>query len=309
MKSKTLTAFTMAFAGALCLPPRPGEARTVNLACSATKTITNAVRSLSPGDTLRVSGACTERVVIPEGVHEVTIDGQGTASVTSPTVDQAAITIRGTGITLTGFTVSGGSEGILVHRNGMATITNNLIIGNRVGIALNQSSSARIADNTVQNSTTSGVSISENASARIGFISFQSGVPGGVGSNTIQNNAGNGISVSRSANAIILGNVIKGNGGDGVNVFRQGQADISSNIIETNSGDGVSVSGTSSVNLGEDTGTAIDEAANTTAAGQENGGFGVNCQLNSSMNGRLGSLTGLGGATSVGGSCNNSLIP
>ena len=309
MNSKIFKTATLALAGAWCLLPSRGEARTVNLACSATKTISNAVTSLSPGDVLRVSGNCVERVVIPEGVHGVTVDGQGTATITSPALDQAAVTIRGTGITLIGFTISGGSEGILVHRNGMATITNNTVTGNRTGIALNQSSSARIADNTVQNSTGTGINVAENASARIGFISFQSGVPGGVGSNTIQNNAGNGISVNRSANAIVLGNLIKGNGGDGVNVFRQGQADISSNIIETNGGDGIGVSGTSSVNLGEDTGDAIDEAPNTTSAGQENSGFGINCQLNSSMNGRLGSLTGTLGATSVGGSCANSLIP
>lgn len=86
--------------------------------------------------------------------------------------------------------------------------------------------------------------MAENASARIGFFSFQAGVPGGAGSNTIQNNGGDGVTVWKSANVIILGNIIKGNSRDGVRVARGSQADISSNIIEANGGDGINVSGT-----------------------------------------------------------------
>jgi nitrous oxidase accessory protein NosD len=285
------------------------EAASRKLNCGGNRTISAAINRLDPGDVLNVSGICSENLVIPENVHDVTINGSGTATINSPDPSRAAVTIRGTGITISGFTIMGGLEGILVHRNGVATITDNLITSNRIGIGLNQASSARIANNTIQNSISSGISVAENASVRVGFISFQPGVPGGVGSNTIQNNGSDGVIVSRSANAIILGNLIKGNARDGVRVHSHGQADIASNIIEVNGGNGINVSGTSAVNLGQDSGTAIEEAANSTSAGQANAGVGISCQFNSSMNGRLGTLHGVGGATTVGSSCSNSVIP
>jgi hypothetical protein len=63
-------------------------------------------------------------------------------------------------------------------------------------------------------------------------------------------------------------------------IHSHGQAGIASNIIGTNSGNGINVSG------GQDSGTAIEAAANWSSAGQENAGVEINCQLNSSMNGR-----------------------
>jgi hypothetical protein len=64
------------------------------------------------------------------------------------------------------------------------------------------------------------------------------------------------------------------------------------------------------VNLRQDSGTAIAEAANSSSVGQENTGVGNKLpQLNLSMNGRLGTLNGVGGPTTVGPSCSNSLIP
>lgn len=79
-------------------------------------------------DTLRVTGTCVERVIIREQIHVIIIEGQGVASIISPATAEATLVIRGTGITVNGFTVSGGSEGILVQRNGTATITNNTIL-------------------------------------------------------------------------------------------------------------------------------------------------------------------------------------
>ena len=46
------------------------------LACGGQRRISEALARLKPGDTLSVSGACNENVVIPEHVVNVTLDGR-----------------------------------------------------------------------------------------------------------------------------------------------------------------------------------------------------------------------------------------
>ena len=57
------------------------ESASDQLACGSQRTISEVLRQLNPGDTLLVSGACNENVVIPEEVVNVTLDGQGTATI------------------------------------------------------------------------------------------------------------------------------------------------------------------------------------------------------------------------------------
>jgi hypothetical protein len=76
----------------------------------------------------------------------------------------------------------------------------------------------------------------------------------------------------------------------------------------SNSGNGILAVGNSTVNLGSDTGSALDELPNT--SGAPNSGFGIRCSINSSADGRLGTLNGSKGAknfTDAG--CVDSLIP
>ncbi len=51
-----------------------------SLTCGG-QTISAALRTLPPGDTLFVSGTCTENLVIAEQVVNVILDGQGTATI------------------------------------------------------------------------------------------------------------------------------------------------------------------------------------------------------------------------------------
>ncbi|MBI4527726.1 MAG: right-handed parallel beta-helix repeat-containing protein [Deltaproteobacteria bacterium] len=288
------------------LLPSVGEATTFKLTCTAKKTIQSFIPKLKPGDTLLVTGTCNENVVIPEQVHNVTLDGQGTATINGPDTTRATVQIRGDGITMKGFTVSGGRQGILVTRNGAATIDDNAInCGNTTlrGIVVNQNSSARIVNNTVENCVSDGILIGEGSSARIGFLNVDDTT---ASPNTIQNNGEDGVHVLRSSDARVVGNTIQNNTGDGVAVRRASHADISSNIINGNGEDGIEIGGNSGVNLGSDSGDGILDAANSTTV--NNGGFGVRCVTNSSADGRLGSVNGGGGAKSFAGSCVDSLL-
>src|SRR5687767_9225222 len=103
------------------------------------QTITAALRTLPPGDTLFVSGSCTENVVIAEQVANVILDGQGTATINARDPNDPTINVRGNGITIRNFaSISDGETGILVTRGGAATIDNNIIQNNHNnGIVVN----------------------------------------------------------------------------------------------------------------------------------------------------------------------------
>ncbi|HWP59725.1 MAG TPA: right-handed parallel beta-helix repeat-containing protein [Candidatus Acidoferrales bacterium] len=281
------------------------EAATLKLTCSAKDTIANALKKLKPGDTLLVSGTCNENVEIPFEAARITLDGHGKATIKGPDSSVPTVTVRGRGITIKGFVITGGREGIQVPGGGEALIDGNTIerVG-RFGIQVNRGSSGVIVNNTIRNSTGQGITIGGSSYALIGI---RSGLDKTASPNTVENNGGNGINVGRSASARIVGNTIRNNKGSGVNVARASQADVSHNTIDGNAQDGISVTQNSSLSLGVGTGTGIFDQPNTT--GSPNGGVGVRCTRNSSVDGRLGNLNGSKGAREFEASCSDSTAP
>jgi parallel beta-helix repeat protein len=287
----------------LWLFPSMSEAVTVKLACNEKNTIGNAVKKLKPGDTLLVSGTCNENLAIPEEINRVVLDGQGKATIQGQDKNIPTVVVNGRGITIKGFTVTGGRDGISVNRGGQAVLDGNTVQdAARFGVFVGQSSFATIVNNTVQNNQSSGINIGGSSYALIGIFS---GLDKSASPNTIQNNGQNGISVSRSSNARITGNTIRNNKLNGVLVSRASQADITSSVLEGNGMSGVDVSQNSSVQLGADTGTGIYQSPNTTSAG--NTQFGIKCTVNSSVDGRIGTLNGQNGAKDFDNSCVDSL--
>ena len=290
--------------GLLWLPLSIAEAATVTLACNAKNTIGNAVKKLKPGDTLSVTGTCNENLLIPEETVRVVLDGQGTATIKGPDTSIPTVIVNGRGITIKGFTITGGRDGIVLSRGGQAVIDRNTIQGTgRIGLQVNQSSFAVIVNNTIQNNPTNGISIGGSSYAIIGILT---GLDKTASLNTIQNNGSNGISVQRSSNARITGNTIRNNKLNGVIVSRASQADITSSTIDGNGMSGIDVSQNSSVQLGADKGTGIFESPNTTTDG--NAQVGIKCTVNSSADGRIGTVNGKNGAKDFDASCVDSLL-
>ena len=250
-----------------------------------------AVNAAVSGNTILVSGTCTENVFIGEDKERITLDGQNVDGAPSATISglpansatTPTIQVRGSGIVIKNFgSITGGRDGILVNMGGAAVIINN----------------------TIHTNNRHGVNVNESSNARIGFQSVNDLAPS---PNNIHNNGGRGVSVTGSSNARIAGNTINNNGDDGVGVFSVSHADVSDNDISGNAGDGITVGQNSGVNLGNDTGITMLDIPNDTFA--LNSGFGIRCFINSYADGRQGSLNGASGATSFGGSCTNSLIP
>ena len=143
----------------LLLSASISESASDQLACGSQRTISEALGQLNPGDTLFVSGACNENVVIPEQIVNVILDGQGSATIDARDPSDSTINVRGHGITIRNFvSITGGETGILVTRGGAATIDSNAIqnAGNN-GVVVNLNSSARIVNNTIQGNPQSGI--------------------------------------------------------------------------------------------------------------------------------------------------------
>ena len=267
--------------------------------CDAGSTIGETLGRTKPGDTLLVSGTCKESVVIPAELVRITLDGQGQATIQRPGGGtpsgpaRHAVFIRGKAITITGFRITGGEDGIHLSGPAHAVIDGNVITQNRGrGIHLDKSSVAQMVNNTIADNGGVGIHVTEQSYARIGFLIPPDEI---VQPNTIQNNGGGGIQVERVSSAWIVGNTIVGNKGPGIAIDRGSEADIMANVINGNSGDAIDVTHNSGVNL-QSEGSPRREGPNRTDPAVKNGGVGISCSIGGYVDGPLGTLTGMQGA-------------
>jgi len=303
--------------GVALLIPSLGQAidRTVN--CTAGQTITSVLRSLSTGDTLKVIGACSENVSIRP--NNITLDGGGTATISGPDTTSAVIQISGRRATIQNFSsITGGRNGVQFTRGATGTVSGNTIQGvGTNGILVTDHSEARILNNTIQNNVNgNGIVVTDHSFGRIGFNTGQDTV---ASPNTITGNGttsgDNGIVVTNTSFADIVGNTISNNGltggspsGGGIFVGTGSSAEISSNTLNNNAQDGINMGRNSTVRLGRDTGAGIFDAPNSTTV--NNGRNGIRCFINSSADGRQGTLNGTSGAADfTTGGCISSVIP
>jgi len=279
-----------------------GEAATTQVDCSS-GSLQAAIDKAKPGDTLLVSGTCKENLVIYEEVARITLDGQGKATIEGPDTSKHTVQVRGRGITIKGFTVTGGLQGINVW-GGQAIIDGNIVQGAaRAGIFVTRTSYAGIVNNTVQNNGTNGIGISANS---FGFVGALRASDRTASPNIVQNNGRTGITVARSSAARIVGNIIRNNKRFGVSVRLTSDADITNNTIDSN-GIGIRVIENSHVRLGRRRGSGIFRLPNSTTS--NNSRAGIRCRGNSFVEGRLGSLNGEEGVKDIGPSCVDSLKP
>ena len=96
------------------------------------------------GDTLLVLGTCNENVTVQSGKDLLTLNGGGNATINGPDAALNTVTVRGArGITVTGFTITGGRVGVAVDRGATAVVDGNTIESTgRNGITLGGWSSA-----------------------------------------------------------------------------------------------------------------------------------------------------------------------
>jgi parallel beta-helix repeat protein len=272
---------------------------TVN--CDAGEKIQDKIAVARPGDTIVVSGTCRETTNVPSEVIRITLDGQGKAVIEAPPKGDGFF-IRGKDITVKGFTITGGRDGI--HLSGAAAGASATIEGNvirktgRHGIHMDHSGVSRIAGNTIEDVPAFGIDVGESSVARIGYLLR----PLGRAANTIRSAGQHGIAVTRGSSARIVGNTIENNGGSGVFVSRNSQADIFGNSISGNAKNGITASQNAGVNLGNED-NMFDLGPNQTDPASRNAGFGLSASVGGYVDGPIGSLDGVRGPKEIDATC------
>lgn len=295
------TRLACVFVTFIFLIPSRAAAETLSVNCNAGETIGGALKTLKPGDTLLVSGVCSENVEVagPSGQFDgVTLaGGEGTATIRGSQPSTNTLQLTGVrNFTVKGFRITGGRDGIVVNSGQMIAIENNTIeqVG-RHGLQVQRGTNMSHVINTViRNNPQHGIMVNENSYLRIGFTSGVGASEGDTGANTIQDNGGHGIHIQRVSMARIYVNTIKNNGQNGVNVEKFSFAEIAANTIEGNKRNGVQATQNSGVHLGTDTGSGNENRPNSSA--NPNGQYGIDLSLGAYAEGRLGSLTGAKGA-------------
>jgi len=289
------------------------RAQGIAVNCDSGATIRAALSTAKAGDTLTVSGTCNESLTIDAEISRITLDGRGTATIISPNATLNTVIIRGKEITIRGFAITGGNNGVILQRGATAVIDGNTIRGNGVaagtsscqcasGILVGPLSSAAIINNTIENNG-NGISVDENSNARVGFQApTVLGLP-----NIVQNNVNAGIAILHNSSARIIGATIINNGGDGIQIERASHADLSDNSISGNGGSGINVRENSGANL--DLGRIQTVAQPNRTDGKVNDGFGITCSLGSYVSGSAGTLAGLKGALNADSTCMQGLEP
>jgi len=269
--------------------------------CNAGEKIQDKIAIAKPGDTILVSGKSSENVAVLAETVRITLDGQGKAVIEAPAQGDGFF-IRGREITVKGFTITGGRDGI--HLSGVAAGASANIVDNTIrktgrhGIHLDHSSVGRIAGNTIEEVLASGIDVAEGSVARIGYLL----PPLGHGPNTIRGCGKHGIAVTRGSSARVVGNTIENNKGSGVFVSRHSQADVMGSAISGNGGDGITATHNSGVNLDNEE-KLFNLGANRTEPGAKNAGFGLSGAVGGYADGPIGSLDGAKGARKLEAGC------
>jgi Right handed beta helix region len=142
-------AAAMAFVGASPTGDAASSMRVVN--CDRGQNIAEVLARAEPGDTIRVTGTCVERVSIK--TDRITLDGQGAATLDGgggPTSEfDGVVTIDGaSGVTIQGFTVQNGpGEGILGTHGAAFSVRNTTVQDNgSTGVVVAEGSTAELTD-------------------------------------------------------------------------------------------------------------------------------------------------------------------
>jgi hypothetical protein len=205
----------------------------ITVDCDAGQTLAQSLGQVEPGNTIRLTGTCTETTTIT--TDRLTLDGQGTAILDGGGEATPVISIVGaTGVTIAGVTVQNGSIGILGRRGADVTISQTTAQDNSsFGFQADENVSLRCDNCTALRNGSHGMRISESSNALFSgaIISNENGASGMVvvngsrstlrpDANTLelQNNADAGMAIFASSVSIIGGSVTAQNNQDGLRV-------------------------------------------------------------------------------------------
>lgn len=154
--------------------------------CDRGQNIAEVLAKAEPGDTIRVTGTCVERVSIK--TDRITLDGQGAATLDGgggpPAEFDGVVTIDGaSGVTIQGFTVQNGpGEGILGTHGAAFSVHDTTVQDNGfTGVAVGEGSTAELTDCRILRNSGPGIDVYTESSAVFkGAIRTNDNLGGGV---------------------------------------------------------------------------------------------------------------------------------
>jgi hypothetical protein len=244
--------------------------------CSKGASLQTAVKFADPGTTIKVSGACKGPITI--ATDGLNLQGFNSASISASNAD--VVTLNGaTGVVLSGFTISGGNNGVVVQNNSSISLQGTTVTGNVLtGLVLLGNSSVTLNQFASTNNGLFGIDVEASSSLIVtGSNSVQgSGVFG------VQINNGSSITLT-GANLQVTGNTLGVQIGTNAAGFLDGTSVLNTS---NNFSDGMTiVSGSQVVNFGgtiTSTGNAIHGISLNSKAGLD---MDAGSQVNVSNNG------------------------
>jgi hypothetical protein len=153
----------------LIMPVAPSFAAVATVDCNKRQTITAAIAKFdrSVANTVTVSGACTENVVV-NGHRDLTLTSAAGATITAADVNLSTVSVLGTSrLTMFDIEVNGGDTGVSCDDRSVCILRAVDIFGGFTGLALQKQSSADVLDGSIRNSTNTGVGVFGASSVNI----------------------------------------------------------------------------------------------------------------------------------------------
>ena len=231
------------------------QAANLSVNCDKHESISQALRLLAKTNPqgpskINVSGTCNDNLVIQSMDRLTLITGNGASITDSSGGSLVVVDIEDSrGVSVQGFTINGGSGGIVCNSASICYLTGNTIqdgVGD--GVFVNGSSHAFLESNVIQNAGNRGSSVTGDSQMLSSNDVFQGNAAAGVGlfgsyfeasnfnvlnnaiglvagsstvllhGGTISGNVGDGMVLRANASVAFFGPAITGNGGNGVHL-------------------------------------------------------------------------------------------
>lgn len=280
----TATPYFVSFVAVLSLA-QPARAIELSIDVDCSKPGQSITQALGLGEdlpmTVTVRGTCRERVLIHRS--QVTLQTTEGAAIEGPDPTKPTVEVQDDEVTIDGFTITGGSVGVLVNgaqrtrlanldieqtphamqveQGANAVIDHCVIRHNQFGITTVTGASFSLTNSTVSNNLAAGIQLAFDSSATIGLA--VDGTPGG---NTIAANGGSGIQIRGGSFAAINNNAITGNGSNRNPVAGQSGIDVFEAGANIGGGNNISDNGVFGIDL-KASRAIIGTAAPSTAPG------------------------------------------
>ena len=231
--------------------------------CSRGQTLSQALATVRPGDTIQVSGTCTETITIT--TDGLTLSGEEGATIDGGGADENVVTIDGArNVSITNFTVQNGNEGILAINDATFALDDVTVQDNSSHAIELVRSTGNFSNITSQRNGRVGLIVARNSVANVTNATLQQNLSGLVvfsnatvrlfGTILMNENATQGLTVGLGGVLFSIGSELQANdnGAEGVFVLQDGKIQLIGGALEAsrNQTDGLNLQQNATVILG-----------------------------------------------------------